>query len=89
MLELGRLGLGTAPLGGLYEAVDAEKLTPSSIEHGNSRSHIDTAPYYGSGLAEQRLGTALRDRPRDELSSRRGRATLATGQLGLARRTRP
>ena len=28
--------------------------------------YFDTAPYYGSGLAEQRLGRALRGRPRDE-----------------------
>ena len=28
---------------------------------------FDTAPYYGSGLAERRLGNALRGRPRDEL----------------------
>ena len=37
--------------------------------------HFDTAPLYGSGLAEQRLGAALRDRPREEfmLSTKVGR----------------
>ena len=68
MFELGRLGLGTAPLGGLYEAVDEETahaVVDRAWELGVRT--FDTAPYYGSGLAERRLGTALRDRPRDEL----------------------
>ena len=67
MLELGRLGLGTAPLAGLYEAVDEETahaVVDRAWELGIRT--FDTAPYYGSGLAEQRLGTALRDRPRND-----------------------
>jgi D-threo-aldose 1-dehydrogenase len=67
MLELTRLGLGTAPLAGLYEAVDeetAQNVVARAWERGIR--YFDTAPYYGSGLAEQRLGAALRDRPRDE-----------------------
>lgn len=37
--------------------------------------HFDTAPHYGLGLSEHRLGTALRDRPRGEyvVSSEVGR----------------
>ena len=68
MIELGRLALGTAPIGGLYEAVsdeEAEAVVERAWELG-IRS-FDTAPYYGSGLAERRLGNALRGRPRDEL----------------------
>jgi D-threo-aldose 1-dehydrogenase len=67
MFELGRLGLGTAPLAGLYEAVDedtAYAVVDRAWELGIRT--FDTAPYYGSGLAEQRLGTALRDRPRND-----------------------
>lgn len=67
MLELGRLGLGTAPLGGLYQAVDADTahaVVDRAWELGVRT--FDTAPHYGSGLAEQRLGAALHDRPRDE-----------------------
>jgi D-threo-aldose 1-dehydrogenase len=67
MLELGRLGLGTAPLGGLYQAVDADTahaIVDRAWELGVRT--FDTAPHYGSGLAEQRLGAALHDRPRDE-----------------------
>jgi D-threo-aldose 1-dehydrogenase len=68
MIELSPLGLGTAPLAGLYDAVDeetAQAVVARAWEHGVR--YFDTAPYYGSGLAEQRLGTALRGRPRDEL----------------------
>jgi D-threo-aldose 1-dehydrogenase len=68
MIELSPLGLGTAPLAGLYDAVDeetAQAVVARAWEHGVRYFH--TAPYYGSGLAEQRLGTALRGRPRDEL----------------------
>ena len=70
MIELGSLGLGlgTAPLGGLYDAVDDESalaVVDRAWEHGIR--YFDTAPYYGSGLAESRLGEALRGRPRDEL----------------------
>jgi D-threo-aldose 1-dehydrogenase len=67
MLELGGLGLGTAPLGGLYEAVDDE--TAHAVVERAWRLGIrffDTAPYYGSGNAERRLGSALRERPREE-----------------------
>ncbi len=68
MFELGRLGLGTAPLGGLYEAVD-EQIARAVVDRAWELGvrTFDTAPHYGSGLAERRLGSALRDRPRDEL----------------------
>jgi D-threo-aldose 1-dehydrogenase len=67
VVELAPLGLGTAPLAGLYEAVDddtAQAVVARAWELG-IRS-FDTAPYYGSGNAERRLGAALRGRPRDE-----------------------
>jgi D-threo-aldose 1-dehydrogenase len=67
MFELGRLGLGTAPLGGLYEAVD-EETAHAVVDRAWALGvrTFDTAPYYGSGLAEQRLGAALCDRPRND-----------------------
>jgi D-threo-aldose 1-dehydrogenase len=76
VIELGPLGLGTAPLGGLYEAVDdvtAHAVVERAWELGVR--FFDTAPFYGSGLAERRLGEALRGRPRDEfvLSTKVGR----------------
>ena len=67
-LRVTRLGLGTAPLGGLYEPV------PEHVADGvvrRARAHgirfFDTAPLYGSGLSERRLGAALRDHPRDDV----------------------
>ncbi len=76
MLEFGRLGLGTAPLGGLYEAVDdqtAHAVVERAWELGIR--YFDTAPYYGSGNAERRLGEVLCERPREEfvLSTKVGR----------------
>ena len=66
MIELGPLGLGTAPLAGLYEPVDegtARAAVARAWELGVR--YFDTAPYYGSGLAERRLGAALSERPRE------------------------
>jgi D-threo-aldose 1-dehydrogenase len=62
-----RIGLGTAPLAGLYEPVDddtAHAVVSRALELGVR--YFDTAPYYGSGLAERRLGAVLQTRPRDE-----------------------
>jgi D-threo-aldose 1-dehydrogenase len=77
-----RLGLGTGPLAGLFEAVsaDAARATVDRAWEMGVR-HFDTAPLYGSGLAEERLGTALAARPRDEytISTKVGRL-LAPGE---------
>jgi D-threo-aldose 1-dehydrogenase len=70
------LGLGTAQLGDLVEGMDQERATAivdAAWEAGIR--YFDTAPHYGVGLAETRLGIALRDRPRHEyvLGSKVGR----------------
>jgi D-threo-aldose 1-dehydrogenase len=79
-LDVTRLGLGTAPLAGLYEAV-AEDQALEVIERAWEAGirHFDTAPLYGHGLAELRLGKALRGKPRDEfvLASKVGRLLRA------------
>lgn len=74
-----RLGLGGAPLGNLFTAVtddDARALVDAAWASG-CRS-FDTAPHYGHGLSERRLGDALRRHPRDDfvLSSKVGRVLL-------------
>lgn len=74
-----RLGLGGAPLGNLFTAVtddDARALVDAAWASG-CRS-FDTAPHYGHGLSERRLGDALRRHSRDEfvLSSKVGRVLL-------------
>jgi D-threo-aldose 1-dehydrogenase len=67
-LELGRLGLGTAPLAGLYRPVhEDEALAVVGRAWDLGIRYFDTAPYYGSGVAERRLGAALEGRHRDEL----------------------
>ena len=56
------LGLGTAPLAGLFQPVseaDARATVQSAFDHGVRL--FDTAPQYGYGMAERRLGEALRD----------------------------
>jgi D-threo-aldose 1-dehydrogenase len=67
-LTVTRVGLGTAPLGGLYSGVDegtALETVRRAFDAGVR--FFDTAPLYGHGLAEQRVGRALSERPRDEL----------------------
>lgn len=70
------LGLGCAQLGNLYRAMTDETAT-AIVEAAWAAGirYFDTAPHYGLGLSEQRLGAALRDRPRDEyvLSTKVGR----------------
>ena len=54
------LGLGTAPLGGLCTAVE-ESAALAVIEEAIAQGvkYFDTAPLYGNGLAEIRLGKGL------------------------------
>jgi D-threo-aldose 1-dehydrogenase len=79
-LKVTRFGLGTAPLAGLFEAVPEDRAL-EVIERAWEAGirHFDTAPLYGHGLAELRVGKALRDKPRDEfvLASKVGRLLRA------------
>jgi D-threo-aldose 1-dehydrogenase len=75
--------LGTAPLAGLFEAVpedQALRVIERAWEAGIR--FFDTAPLYGHGLAELRVGRVLRDLPRDEF-------TLATKVGRLLRASAP
>jgi D-threo-aldose 1-dehydrogenase len=82
-LTITRFGLGTAPLAGLFEAVD-EDTGVAAIERAwdDGIRFFDTAPLYGHGLAEMRLGKVLRQKPRDEftLASKVGRLLRADAQ---------
>ena len=61
-LAVSVLGLGTAPLGGLYRtSSDGEAVATVRRAAAQGISYFDTAPQYGLGLAEQRIGMALRD----------------------------
>lgn len=75
-LPLSSLAFGGAPVGNLYGEVD-EAEAARTIGHaweGGIR-HFDTAPYYGFGLSESRLGHALAGLSRTSytLSSKVGR----------------
>jgi D-threo-aldose 1-dehydrogenase len=73
MISLPRLGMGTAGIGNLYAPVSAEdaRATVAAAWAAGIR-YFDTAPHYGFGLAERRLGEALA-----ELDPR-GEATVST-----------
>ncbi|MFF9643020.1 aldo/keto reductase [Kitasatospora aureofaciens] len=75
-IEIGELAFGAAGIGNLFTPVtdaDAEEAVAAAWESGVR--YFDTAPHYGLGLSERRLGPALRGRPRDEyvLSTKVGR----------------
>ncbi|HTN81482.1 MAG TPA: aldo/keto reductase, partial [Acidimicrobiales bacterium] len=79
-LASSRLGLGTAPLGNLYTEVSEEDAAATVDAAWTAGIRVfDTAPLYGHGLAERRVGCALASRPRDAyvLSTKVGRVLVA------------
>ena len=70
------LAFGGAAIGGMYTEVseDDARAAVDAAWNGGIRT-FDTAPHYGLGLSERRLGAALRHRPRDEyvISTKVGR----------------
>ena len=75
-LRVSRLGLGTAPLGNLFTEVpesDADATVDTALAAGIT--FLDTAPHYGLGVAERRLGRRLARLPRERfvLSTKVGR----------------
>jgi D-threo-aldose 1-dehydrogenase len=74
--EPGRLGYGAANIGNLYRALSDEQawaVLDAAWESGVR--YFDTAPHYGLGLSERRLGAFLATKPRDEyvISTKVGR----------------
>jgi D-threo-aldose 1-dehydrogenase len=60
-------GFGSAPLGNLFSALSEEEARAAVDAAWDAGiRYFDTAPHYGLGLSERRLGAALRDRPREE-----------------------
>ena len=75
----GKIGLGGAPLGNMFRAIPEDEAHATVSEAWNlGVRYFDTAPLYGSGLSEIRMGEALSQYPRDEyvLSSKVGRIML-------------
>ncbi len=64
---LTELGFGAAQLGNLYHATsDEEAAGAVGAAWDSGVRYFDTAPHYGLGLSERRLGAALAGRPREE-----------------------
>src|SRR5437868_1040755 len=82
--EVSVLGFGGATLGGLAERVpeDQAQATLEAAWDEGVR-YFDTAPFYGLGLSELRVGRQLRERPRSEfvLSTKVGRILRAPADL--------
>ncbi len=82
-LRLTELGFGAAGIGNLYAPVD-DRIAGEALDmawHAGVR-YVDTAPYYGFGLSERRVGDALRRHARD------GDAWIASTKVGRLLRPR-
>jgi D-threo-aldose 1-dehydrogenase len=67
-IPLPELGFGTAPLAGLFTPVSDEQAAATLKAAWDAGfRYFDTAPHYGLGVAERRLGEALAEWPRDEV----------------------
>ena len=95
-LPVCQMGFGGAPLGNLYaEFSDEEARATVSAAYDAGIRLFDTAPLYGYGLSEHRIGEALRWQPRDSyvLSTKIGRRLRPEDPAridgGLFKRTLP
>ncbi|MFF2272706.1 aldo/keto reductase [Agromyces sp. NPDC058136] len=90
-MQLGKLGYGAANLGNLHRVLTEEEAWEilATAWDGGIR-YFDTAPHYGLGLSERRLGAFLQTKPRDQfvVSTKVGRLIRANpdddGGLDLA-----
>lgn len=74
-----KLGFGAAPLGNMFRAIpEEEALATVEAAWNDGIRYFDNAPFYGAGLAEIRMGEALKGRPRDDyvISTKVGRIVL-------------
>jgi D-threo-aldose 1-dehydrogenase len=85
-LPLTELSLGCAQLGNLYRPID-DGQAGATVEAAWAEGirYFDTAPHYGLGLSERRLGAALSGRARSDyvLSTKVGRLLEPTASHGL------
>lgn len=73
------MGFGAAPIGNFLRPISedvSDAMVQRAWDHG--MRYFDTAPYYGHGLSEARLGHSLRWKPRNEfvISSKVGRLLM-------------
>jgi D-threo-aldose 1-dehydrogenase len=89
MTALPRLGFGAAQLGNLYRpTTDEEAADAVETAWAAGVRYFDTAPHYGIGVSERRLGAALSTRRREEfvLSTKVGRLLTPTPERAAAGR---
>ena len=83
-MNLPRIGVGCAPIGNLYNEISEQQAT-SLIRFalGNGANFFDTAPLYGAGISEQRLGVPLSGVPRDSfvVATKVGRLVQPDGTM--------
>jgi D-threo-aldose 1-dehydrogenase len=81
-ITVSRLGFGSAPIGKLYEPIsEPQAIETIQAAYAAGLRFFDTAPLYGTGLSERRLGLALAGVPRDSyvLETKVGRLVTAEG----------
>lgn len=80
-LEVCTLGFGGAGIGNLYRVLrDEDALGAVRSSYASGVRYFDTAPFYGFGLSELRLGAALRDEPSlPVISTKVGRRLVPAG----------
>lgn len=68
-LEVTELSMGTAPIGGWPVSVSSEDAYETfATAWDKGIRYFDTAPLYGSGMAEERLGNFLKDKSREDFA---------------------
>lgn len=75
-LQVTQIGFGAAPLGNLFAPLSEQQASATvAAALAAGIRYFDTAPLYGHGLSEHRVGAALRREPRDSyvLSTKIGR----------------
>lgn len=86
-MQVSEVGFGAAQLGNLYRTTTDEEALAAVDEAWNQGiRYFDTAPHYGLGLSERRLGAALSGRARDSflLSTKVGRLLVPTPERAAA-----
>jgi len=81
-LAISEIGLGAGPMGNLYEPMSeeaAQQVVHNALDAGIN--YIDTAPFYGFGLSERRVGNGLRGHTDIVLSSKVGRLLVPDANI--------
>src|SRR6267378_2049333 len=83
-IELGVLGFGGATIGGIgTQVTEAQAQATLDAAWDAGLRYFDTAPWYGRGVSELRVGRLLREKPVEEfvISTKVGRILRAPASL--------